>query len=507
MMSFQTISIFSSQPEPGPQPLSFFLSILFHAAMVAVIAFSIAYKPPVRSIVTQHYAVRQLDMRTPDQQKRAANSHVKYPQHQAGAAPLPSQQNPAQRHPSPANLKAKNNQNHPKQLADAGRKSLPHLPVLPQVEQATPGPQTLIQPDLQSSVALPNEIPVPQVLIWSPSNAPANKIVPPLPEKPTSADVNPSLERPNDETNLASTNIASSANPSAKPLVTSGTTSPIAIHIPKTVQLPPVATAQPTAQPTPAAVLSISDLHMKDGTAALPPVNETLASNAQGGDALAQSQPQGQGKNASSQGSGSSNETPGSTPNAASPQNNTATVTSSLGTDSAHPASAPGLGMNESDAPTASQITLPKDGRFSAVVVGQALEDEFPELTSVWSGRMAYTVYLHVGLSRSWILQYSLPRDTEAASAGNVARLEAPWPYNIVRPNLTPGSVQADALMVHAVVNVSGRFEDLQVVFPADYSQTSFVLTALQQWQFRPATQDGQPVKVEVLLIIPEQMQ
>jgi hypothetical protein len=36
-------------------------------------------------------------------------------------------------------------------------------------------------------------------------------------------------------------------------------------------------------------------------------------------------------------------------------------------------------------------------------------------------------------------------------------------------------------------------------------AEASFLLHALQQWQFRPATQNGQPTPVEVLLIIPSE--
>ena len=42
------------------------------------------------------------------------------------------------------------------------------------------------------------------------------------------------------------------------------------------------------------------------------------------------------------------------------------------------------------------------------------------------------------------------------------------------------------------------------VVFPQPFSSAQFVLAALQKWQFRPATQNGQAAKVEVLLIIPD---
>jgi hypothetical protein len=155
--------------------------------------------------------------------------------------------------------------------------------------------------------------------------------------------------------------------------------------------------------------------------------------------------------------------------------------------------------------PATTHITLPISGQFGAVILGASLKEAYPETAELWSGRLAYTVYLHVGLAKSWILQYSLSREDNAAAAGNIARIDAPWPYNIVRPNIDPGAVGADALMVHGFVNQAGRFEGLRVAFPQEFAQAKFVLDTLAQWQFRPAAQNGQNVKVEVLLIIPAQ--
>jgi hypothetical protein len=74
-----------------------------------------------------------------------------------------------------------------------------------------------------------------------------------------------------------------------------------------------------------------------------------------------------------------------------------------------------------------------------------------------------------------------------------------------VRPNIDPGAIDADALMVHGFVNQAGRFEGLTVAFPSDFPLAKFVLDSLAQWQFRPATQNGQNIKVEVLVIVPDQ--
>jgi hypothetical protein len=164
-------------------------------------------------------------------------------------------------------------------------------------------------------------------------------------------------------------------------------------------------------------------------------------------------------------------------------------------------------GSNGTGRATTTPIALPKDGHFGSVIVNDALEQEFPELEGMWSGRIAYTAYLHVGLPKSWILQYSLPRSAEAAAGGTTSRLEAPWPYNIVRPNLAPDSIDADALMIRGVVDESGRFQNLTVVFPQPFSSAQFVLAALRQWQFRPAQQNGQAAKVDILLIIPETLE
>jgi hypothetical protein len=138
------------------------------------------------------------------------------------------------------------------------------------------------------------------------------------------------------------------------------------------------------------------------------------------------------------------------------------------------------------------------------VVVGSSLADKYPETVGIWNGRPVYTVYLRVGAGKSWILQYSIP---PSAGTDNSARPDAPWPYDIVRPHFEPDDFNSDALMVHGFVTASGRFERLALVFPEDFAKAKFLLSALQQWEFRPARQNGQVAQVEVLLIIPEEIE
>ncbi len=497
------VTLFTHRFDPGPRPTSLVASILIHCVAVAIIGFVIAYKPPIAKVDTQHYMARRLDLRTPDQQRRADMAGVPYPDSY-----------PNKSAPSP------------------GGKSLRlRQPVLRQTAHAKLGPQTLIQPDLLAHVTLNEEIPVPQVVIWTPSKTPVKNIVPPLPQKATAADIEPTYDAPNQEVNLANINIASSNLPTPSTIVAASTTAPVAVHQPQRVQLPPVSAAQSSAQPSPAAILSLSDLRMKDGTVTLPPVNESAASSAQGAlapghvqdaspqgninPAAKQEQSVGQAPTDKANGPGSA----ASAVKAAGPGSATSAVKSNASAAGPAVAVIPASAMStlaqgadlslgaSGTRPALTQIALPKDGRFSAVVVGDSLGDIYPEAADAWSGRIAYTAYLHVGLAKSWIMQYSLPRDADASAGGTVARLDAPWPYSIVRPNLDPDSVNADALMIHGFIDPSGRFQGLRIAFPPDFPRAQFVIDALQQWQFRPAIQDGQPVRVEVLLIIPEDTQ
>ena len=302
-------------------------------------------------------------------------------------------------------------------------------------------------------------------------------LVAPLPEKATASDVTPSLNAPNQEINLGDIGVSSSQTPTEGLPVLPTSTSPLVVHGPNMVQLAPVTASQTSAQPTPTAVMSISDLRMPDGTVTLPPVNETSTQSESGilapGQATAGHTANRIGGTGVEDAGGDSGQPNG----VAGPRNGTQ--------------SGSGAGSGPNDGLSTDRITLPKDGEFGAVVVGASLEEKFPEMSGIWNDRVAYTVYLHVGLAKSWILQYSLPRSSDAAEAGNISRLEAPWPFNIVRPNIPPGLFNSDAILVHGYVNQAGRFESLTLTFPPGFQQAQFVLDALKQWQFRLACKTG----------------
>lgn len=456
MRTSSTISLFSEQPAIKQRPYIFILSVLAHGAFFGLILLAIATAPRIKQpVIAERYEVRHLDLHTLDsemQQARSeAKSDVQAPRAHSKALTAPAQKSP-----------------------DAPP------PVLHLALQAPRAKQTLLQPDLPKPVALNIQIPVPTVVISAPARPQVKTIVPPLPQKPVVANVKPSLQPPNNEPNLADFSIPASDLALRAQPVLPGTATPLVVNGPKPTPPAAITTAQGSALSSPATVISLSNNRMANGAVALPPVNTSAAANSPGVIAPDNNSAQnGHGKDATKQ--------------------NSAPANSSSAQSGSGQA---GYGMGSH--PLSTHISRQKDGQFASVVVGSSLAEKYPETAELWSGRLSYTVYLPVGLAKSWILQFSLSRDDNAADAGGISHLEAPWPFSIMRPNLEPGSLDSDALFVHGFIDAQGHFESLAVAFPPDFAQAQFVLGALRQWQFRPAMQNGQGVKVEILLIIPE---
>jgi hypothetical protein len=359
--------------------------------------------------------------------------------------------------------------------------------------------QTLIQPDAPTDPTIP-QAPLPQVFVWSSRDIKVKNIVQPAPQTTVAIDVRPSADAPNQETRVADIKIASTAYDTKEPLPPPSKTSPINVPATQQAQQMPETASKNAGKATPAGVMSASSIQLQEGTATLPMINEVAPAPYAG------SLSAGQSKNLSLTGRGKTDgkeNGAGAGKTAGNQTGNAAAGGASGGQSGAN-----GQGGLEASVttgasqPTVVHITLPKDGKFGMVVVGSSLAEDYPETVHLWSGRLAYTVYLRVGVSKNWILQYSLPPAQEVTSAGSAGRPDAPWPYDITRPSIDPDS-NTDAIMVHGFVNTAGRFEQLAVVFPTALAEAKFLLHALQQWQFRPSMQSGQATAVEVLLIIP----
>ncbi len=454
-------TLFSQITEARRDPLSLAVSALMHGALFALIFFGIVQTP-----VVSHPPLRKpAKMRTVDMHMRDF--------------PLPRPV-PADQTKSPRRSDA---------LANSqGASRQGHAPMAVPDTPAMPALQTLIQPDLPPAPALLHPIPVPLLVLRSPQPLPDRQITPPPPQENVAAEVHASVQPPNRESALADIAINSTAFQSNKLPAPATTTTAVTVHGPDLKQEAPQTTSQQSTQPASATVTSLSDLRMHEGTIVLPPVNEKAQAALAAG---LSSVPH----DAAKAGSAPEEEKP-------SPKRN-APETAASGT---HPLGKPGeiSGNGAGGDPSVKRIILPKDGRFPIVTIGNSFEEEFPETAGIWSGRLSYTVYLHVGQPKNWILQYSIPRSALEAGTGSSSRLEAPWPTDILVPTFPAGSVNSDALVVHGILDVNGHFQQMAVVFPPDFEQAKYLVDTLQHWVFRPAMQNGLNTGVEVLLIIPE---
>ena len=513
MRSSRTITLFSLPPEPPRGASALVTSVVFHASAIAFILSTVLFAPRFRLPTPDVYMMQHvnLNMPCPPVPKSGGSGSSAYPKASTG-----QESSAEEKIAAPASSR----------IHFMKRKL---------------APQTLIQPDVDPDKMLPKETPVPAMLLWSGHRPKVQMLTPPKPQPPSITLDKPKLNFPNKETRIAALDISPTPFTSRMPMPVTSKSSPVILNRQLDVERIPETGSISSIEPTPAAVLSASDLHMNQGVVSMPAANQSAEGSEKGG--------LGTGKNPNTiqNGSGDSGST-GSEKAAGKGQSGTGGKASGPGTGGkaagtgsgnsqtgtgngnggsgsqagsgsgqgtghnpgAGSGSSPGKGQGSGDGDDGkvTRINLPKNGQFNVVVVGSTLDEQYPETAEVWKGRLAYSVYLKVGLEKSWILQYSLPRAADSANASS-AHLDAPWPYYIVRPNLNADDATSDSVMVHGFVNESGHFEKLSVVFPTDmgYAREQLVLTALQQWQFRAGSHDGQVAKLEVLLIIPEIMQ
>ena len=481
-MGTSPISLFAVPPRGHQRPYSFVVSVLVHILVVGVVVYGFLFAPRINMrSAADRYTLRQVDITLPDPVRR---------QNSANSGMYPGQNSTAHT-PSPHDLPA------------APSSSALQIPKLHLAER------TVVQPDIPPNQLI-TKAKLPSLLLWSAQRPKIQLITPPQPQKLAINNTRPVLTRPTPETHVADVPFTSTPFSTRMPMPAPSTSTPVVVSGATVSDLLPETSSRSSIQPSAAAMLSVSEEEMVKGTIALPAVNQTgpgTESGAMRPGKAGNSSQAGTGNpnsNGAEKGAQESQGAAGSSPGPAGTRNG-ANVGNGGNSGNASGNSGSGNGGGgQGTEPTFTRITLPQNGQYGVVVVGSSMAEEFPETSKLWGGRLVYSVYLHVGLARSWILQYSLPSKMEAASAGNVNHIEAPWPTYIVRPSDTPTNVNADALMVHGFVDEAGHFESLALVFPPEFSQTRLLLQALQQWKFRPAKHNGQIARVEVLLIIPE---
>lgn len=307
-------------------------------------------------------------------------------------------------------------------------------------------------------------MPIPAVLLWSQNPLPSPTVF----MSPPKEIVNPAHNLPappslavseqNEVSNIKMLEIVRASMP-ALPLPLSAAT-PVQIDGPEQGNQNPQTTSLDSKEPTVAHVISVPDSPVRaQDLLVIPPANQVAVGDdsgaGSGGEAAVHSAAQGAG-------SGTVPERP----------------------------EAAGL----------TQITLPKDGKFSVVVQGSSASELYPDIEGLSIGKVVYTVYVRVGFRKNWILQYWLPKGSELGSAS----IDAPWPFLILRPDQL-SSIDFDYVILHGAINENGRFEKLALVYPNELPEQQKLLAALRQWSFRPARREGQAIAIEALLVIPRQ--
>jgi len=522
MKSFSLITLFAPMPAPPKRDAAASLgSLLAHAAGCVWIFYGLSHTPRLEAKATvQRYNVRVLEMPMPEppapEVPRAPRSPGSSAAHAAPQQPAPELA--AQEAPAPM----------PSAAAQLAKLVHQH--------------QMLIQPDAPPDVLLQQKTPIPTLSIWAPVNIPVKPTIQQT-QKPVLTRLRHSADMPNREVAVTDLRLAASNTPDLRAL-RAGTTSPVVVMAPEAPKpLMPQTILRPTEQPAAARIMSISDFQSQEGPVVVPlanatprpllsnsnsmgagraasPVNSTHGSapTTEPGTSMAQTQPVTSVGAASTQASGTSPNkaaagtaathaaAAGSGPGAGTGRGAGTGPGAAPGPVQTGPiqAASAGSGIAPALQGPVTRINLPKDGQFGVVVVGSSLAEQYPEIVNIWGGRLVYSVYLHVGGGKKWILQYTLPPGAQAPGG---SRPDAPWPFDIVRPRFDAEDYNSDALMVHGFVNATGKFEHLALVFPADFAKVKFLLSALQQWEFRPARENGQVASVEVLLIIPEESQ
>lgn len=520
------ITLFHEAPSPRPAPSAAVLSLATHALVLGLSVFYIAHSlaPPER-LEPSRYNVRLIHMTLPELRRERAHSEDAGERGATAAS---------QGRSSRANTAA----------SSASAMEAP--PLLPVTTHPAVAKQTLVQPDLPPDLLAKQKIPIPQVVLWSPGQTTV-KLMPPPPLLPINTPAaHPSLAAPVPAMQIADLRVAPQTFGTSRLTLPPSTTTPMVVHQPVPMPQMPSTTSLDAGMATPARVISLSETRLEAGTITLPPVQSIgsatgttdgqkapasgsvvsgLGWNGAGkgnGHAADAGTAEGAGHGAAT-GHGLSGDHSLSEGQGANAQNGNGTHGSTTaghgaggggegvrrgqgaGSGSNEPATeiAQGDGGTGDQAGRVTELRQPMNGDFSSVVIGSSIAERYPETMQLWAGRLAYTVYLHMGVPKNWILQYAVTREATRVG-GDAAQPNAPWPYLMERPNLAAEDFSSDALMVHATINAAGRFESMSVLFPADFAQARFVLSALEQWRFRPARQNGKNVPVEVLLIIPE---
>ena len=159
-------------------------------------------------------------------------------------------------------------------------------------------------------------------------------------------------------------------------------------------------------------------------------------------------------------------------------------------------------------APGVIRIQHPANGNFDVVLMQSSVREDRPDTGFRLTGNPVYSVYLHVGDQREWVLEYCAPA---AASASNNpyeitvdsgGAITPPYPVSTAIPGGFAALQNLKQTVLRGLLSASGTLRITGI--PETGSPLVSQLVALvNQWLFRPAQRDKKPIDIEVLLVIP----
>jgi hypothetical protein len=132
----------------------------------------------------------------------------------------------------------------------------------------------------------------------------------------------------------------------------------------------------------------------------------------------------------------------------------------------------------------------------------------------VFSNEQIYTVYLDMRSTeydppQSWTLEFAVGQTAAPGGAGSMrtqegvilpfpsAKEQPPFPVDLLRKYLRR------MMIVYALVNTSGKLEQITVKDSPDPALSEILVISLAKWVFRPAQLNGQLAPAKVLMGIP----
>lgn len=106
----------------------------------------------------------------------------------------------------------------------------------------------------------------------------------------------------------------------------------------------------------------------------------------------------------------------------------------------------------------------------------------------------------------SWILNFTELRTDPSAPRIPSSDLNGPAPIRKVDPKYPPALINEHVegeVVLYAVIRRDGSVDSIQLVLGLDEELDKNAMNALSQWKFRPATRQGEPVDLEVIVHIP----